>query len=82
MSESILNNHFIGKGALQKSDQPFDLTLARKKDRAALVTYEGKVIAFDVEKLSYAADERIQLSALRIMSLGLSSCQQIHRCFA
>ena len=64
MSESILNNHFIGKGATQKSDQPFDLTLARKNNRAALVTYEGKVIAFDVEKLSYAAEERIRLSAL------------------
>ncbi len=60
MSESILNNHFIGRGATQKSDQPFDLTLARKNDRAALVTYEGKVIAFDVEKLSYAAEERIR----------------------
>ena len=64
MSESILNNHFIGRGATQKSDQPFDLTLARKNDLAALVTYEGKVIAFDVEKLSYAAEERIRLSAL------------------
>ena len=62
MSESILNNHFIGRGATQKSDQPFDLTLARKNDHAALVTYEGKVIAFDVEKLSYAAEERIRLS--------------------
>lgn len=62
MSESILNNHFIGKGATQKSDQPFDLALTRKNDRAALVTYEGKVVAFDVEKLSYTAEERIRLS--------------------
>jgi DNA gyrase/topoisomerase IV subunit A len=62
MSESILNNHFIGKGATQKSDQPFDLTLARKNDHAALVTCEGKVLAFDVEKLSYTAEERIRLS--------------------
>lgn len=63
MSESILNNHYIGKGAAQKSDQPFDLTLARKNNRAALVTYEGKVTAFDVEKLSYATEERIKLTA-------------------
>jgi DNA gyrase/topoisomerase IV subunit A len=62
MSESILNNHFIGRGATQKSDQPFDLTLARKNDHVALVTCEGKVLAFDVEKLSYTAEERIRLS--------------------
>ncbi len=63
MAQSILGNHYIGKGALQKSDMPFDLTLTHKKDRAAFVTYEGKVIAFDVDELSYATDERIKLSA-------------------
>ena len=63
MAQSILGNHYIGKGTLQKSDQPFDLMLSHKKDRAALVTYEGKVIAFDVDDLSYATDERIRLTA-------------------
>ena len=63
ISESILNNHFIGKGTSQKSDQPFDLTLARKNDIAALVTYEGKVSAFDIESLSYTTEDRIKLSA-------------------
>jgi len=63
MAQSILDKHYIGKGAFQKSDQPFDLTLAHKKDRAAFVTYEGKVIGFDVDELSYATDERIKLSA-------------------
>jgi DNA gyrase/topoisomerase IV subunit A len=63
MAQSILSNHYIGKGALQKSDQPFDLTLSHKKDRAAFVTYEGKVIAFDVDDLSYATEERIRLTA-------------------
>ena len=63
MAQSILGNHYIGKGALQKSDQPFDLMLSHKKDRAAFVTYEGKVIAFDVDDLSYATEERIRLSA-------------------
>ncbi len=63
MAQSILGNHYIGKGALQKSDQPFDLQLSHKKDRAAFVTYEGKVIAFDVDDLSYATDEHIKLSA-------------------
>ncbi|MBP6210724.1 MAG: hypothetical protein KA473_14920 [Anaerolineales bacterium] len=63
ISESILNNHFIGKGTSQKSDQPFDLTLCRKNDIAAFVTYEGKVTAFDVESLTYTTEERIKLSA-------------------
>ena len=63
MAQSILNNHYIGKGSIQKSDQPFDLMLAHKKDRAAFVTYEGKVIGFDVDELSYATDERIRLTA-------------------
>ena len=63
LSESILNNHFIGKGALNKSDQPLDLMLSRKNETAALVTYEGKVTAFDVENLTYTTEERIKLSA-------------------
>ena len=63
MAQSILANHYIGKGALQKSDQPFDLMLSHKKDHAAFVTYEGKVIGFDVDDLSYATEERIRLSA-------------------
>ena len=63
MAQSILGNHYIGKGALQKSDQPFDLMLSHKKDRAVFATYEGKVIAFDVDDLSYATEERIRLSA-------------------
>jgi DNA gyrase/topoisomerase IV subunit A len=63
MAQSILGNHYIGKGALQKSDQPFDLMLSHKKDRAAFITYEGKAIAFDVDDLSYATEERVRLSA-------------------
>jgi DNA gyrase/topoisomerase IV subunit A len=63
MAQSILGNHYIGKGALQKSDQPFDLMLCHKRDIAIFVTYEGKVIALDVDDLSYAIEERIRLSA-------------------
>jgi DNA gyrase/topoisomerase IV subunit A len=63
MAQSILGNHYIGKGALRTSDQPFDLMLCRKQDIAMFVTYEGKVIALDVDELSYAIDERIRLSA-------------------
>jgi DNA gyrase/topoisomerase IV subunit A len=63
MAQSILDNHYIGKGALQKSDQPFDLMLCQKQDIAMFVTYEGKVIALDVDDLSYAIEERVRLSA-------------------
>jgi DNA gyrase/topoisomerase IV subunit A len=63
LAQSVLGNHYIGKGALQKSDQPFDLMLCHKQDVAMFVTYEGKVIALDVDDLSYAIEERIRLSA-------------------
>ncbi len=63
MAQSILANHYIGKGALQKSDQPFDMTLYKKQTRLAFVTYEGHLIGLDVDDLSYATEERIRLSA-------------------
>ena len=63
MAQSILTNHYIGKGALQKSDQPFDLILYKKQTRLAFVTYEGHLIGLDVDDLSYATEERIRLSA-------------------
>src|SRR5687768_1161372 len=63
MAQSILTNHYIGKGALQKSDQPFDLTLYKKQMRLAFVTYEGHLIGLEVDDLSYATEERIRLSA-------------------
>ena len=63
MAQSILSNHYLGKGALQKSDQPFDLTLCSKQDRFAFVTLEGKLIGVDVNELPYSAEERIKLTA-------------------
>ena len=63
MAQSILANHYIGKGALQKSDQPIDLMLCKKQDRLAFVTYEGHLLGLDVDDLSYASEERIRLTA-------------------
>jgi hypothetical protein len=63
MAGTILASHYIGKGALGKSDQPLDLTLCRKGERLAFVTYEGKLLGLDVDDLSYALEERIRLSA-------------------
>jgi DNA gyrase/topoisomerase IV subunit A len=63
MAQSILGNHYLGKGALQKSDQPFDATLCGKKDLFGFVTIEGKLLGLDVNELSYSTEDRIKLTA-------------------
>jgi hypothetical protein len=63
MAQSVLGNHYLGKGTLQKLDQPFDVTLCQKKDRFAFVTIEGKLLGLDVNELSYSAEDRIKLAA-------------------
>ena len=64
ISEKVLADHYLGRAAAQKSDQPFDVCLADKKARYALVTYEGRLVGLDVDDLSYAAEERIRLGSL------------------
>jgi len=61
LAQSVLDNRYLGRGALQKADQPFETLLCSKKDRFALVTYEGRLLGLDVDALSYAAEERIRL---------------------
>jgi hypothetical protein len=63
MAQSILGNHYLGKGTLQKSDQPFDVTLCLKKDLFAFVTLEGKLLGLEVNKLPYSAEDRVKLTA-------------------
>jgi hypothetical protein len=63
MAQSILGNHYLGKGTLQKSDQPFDVWLSQKKDLFAFVTIEGKLLGLDVNELPYSAEDRIKLTA-------------------
>jgi DNA gyrase/topoisomerase IV subunit A len=63
MAQSVLGNHYLGKGSLQKSDQPFDVTLCQKKDVFAFVTFEGKLLGLDVDDLPYSSEERIRLTA-------------------
>jgi len=63
MAETILSNRFIGKGLIQKADQPFEIMLSRNGDRVALVTWEGHLVILDVESLSYTAEDRIRLEA-------------------
>ena len=63
MAQSILGNHYLGKGTLQKMDQPFDVMLCGKKDHFAFATLEGKLLGLDVDALSYSAEDRIKLTA-------------------
>lgn len=63
LAQSILGNHYLGKSTLQKSDQPFDVTLCQKKDVFAFVTLEGKLLGLDVDALPYSAEDRIKLTA-------------------
>jgi DNA gyrase/topoisomerase IV subunit A len=63
MAQSILGNHYLGRGALQKLDQPFDVRLCHKTDVFAFVTIEGKLLGLDVDSLGYSAEDRIKLAA-------------------
>jgi hypothetical protein len=62
MAQSILGNRYLGKGALQKLDQPFDSILCQKKDILGFVTLEGHLLGLDVDALSYSAEDRIRLT--------------------
>jgi DNA gyrase/topoisomerase IV subunit A len=63
MAQSILDNRYLGKGAVQKSDQPLDVILCQKNERFAFVTHEGHVIGLDVDELSYSTEDRIRMTA-------------------
>lgn len=63
MAQNILSNHYIGRSALNKADQPFDLTLCDQGALFAFVTYEGKLLGLEVDELSYTVEERIKMSA-------------------
>lgn len=63
MAQTILSSRYIGKGALKKADQPFDLALCGQGGRLSFVTYEGKLLGLEVDDLSYTVEERIRLSA-------------------
>jgi len=64
LAQTVLSNHYLGRGAIQKADQPFDAALFQKKERFALVTHEGRLLGLEVDDLSYAAEERIRLDTL------------------
>jgi len=57
MAQSVLSNAFLGRGAVQKADQPFDVTLCKKGAQLAFVTNEGHLRGLDVDELSYSTEE-------------------------
>jgi hypothetical protein len=61
VAETVFDTHYLGKGALQKTDQSFDLSLAQKKDCFALVTHQGRLLGLNVDDLSYTVEERLKL---------------------
>jgi DNA gyrase/topoisomerase IV subunit A len=61
LTQSILENHFLGRGTLQKADQAFDLLLGQKKDLLALVSAEGRLLGLASDNLSFSAEERLRL---------------------
>ena len=64
LAQTVLSNRYLGRGAIQKADQPFSAALCQKKERFALVTYEGRLLGLEVDDLSYVAEERIRLDTL------------------
>ena len=63
MAENILENRYLGRGAIQRLDQPLDLALCGKKEFFVLVTHEGRLLGLDVDALPYSVEERIKLDA-------------------
>lgn len=61
IADNVLTNHYIGKGAIEKTDQPLDLLLGHKSDRLALVSHEGRLLGLNVDDLSYSVEERVKL---------------------
>ena len=70
MAKTVLENQYLGKGAIQKMDQPLDLSLCRKKELFALVTQTGRLLGLEVEALSYSVEERIKLEATEHVVAG------------
>lgn len=61
LAQSVLDNHYLGRGTPHKTDQAFDALLCNKQAHFALVTYEGRLLGLDVDALSYAAEQRLRL---------------------
>jgi hypothetical protein len=63
MAETIFENHYLGRGAIQRMDQPLDVALCQKKELFVLVTQTGRLLGLNVDDLPYSVEERIKLEA-------------------
>ena len=63
LAQSVLSNHYIGKGVCQKADQAFEICLSNDDDLLLMTSREGFTLCLDVGTLSYTAEERIRLVA-------------------
>lgn len=70
LAEKILSSHYLGRGTIQKSDQPLDVCLVNKKNTFVVVSHEGHLLGLEVENLSYASEERIRLNPLDYIVAG------------
>ncbi|HTX90043.1 MAG TPA: hypothetical protein VMC09_02405 [Anaerolineales bacterium] len=61
MAQSVLENHYLGRGAVQKTDRPLAMTLCKKGEQVALATLEGHLLGLNVDDLSYTTEERLRL---------------------
>ncbi len=62
ISDQVLSTHYLGRGTNLKNDLPFDVSLAEKKGRLLVITYEGRLLSLETNDLSYSAEERIKLT--------------------
>ena len=70
ISDKILAGHYLGRGTNLRMDEPLEVNLTGKKAILVMVTSEGRMLGLDVDSLSYAAEERIQLAGLDFVVAG------------
>jgi DNA gyrase/topoisomerase IV subunit A len=76
MAENVFENHYLGRGTIQRMDQPLDVTLCRKGELFALVTQAGRLLGLNVGDLPYSVEERIKLEATDHMVAGFIICPE------
>jgi len=61
--ESYIASAYIGTGVKLPSDKPYSLTFCGKDDLLVMVSKEGYLFSVDVNRLPFAAEEAMRLSA-------------------
>lgn len=61
MAQSILANHYIGRGVNQPADQTLDVILCKKDDRIVMISREGYLLCLETSMLSFSIEDSIRL---------------------